>query len=208
MKDCDWCNQFHRWHFGAFTIIKGLGPVGLWGKGLVVPLHGVCGPIPLWLRAHCCLAQPTWQICHCGKGLVVTLPQQMWPPWCAHRTRPWQCTHRLWRTCILSLANLPYLTLEYLRCWLSCGVIWLSLLPANNNMKIWLLHGSHIVLPLHLLFYCCCSLQCLNEKKRLLLHWCCCPGIAINIIAGALCLCDCQCGWSTSMKNIGCCCGI
>ncbi len=58
----------------------------------------------------------------------------------------------------LSPAYLSYLTLAYLRHWLSCGTILLLSHPANNNIKIWLLHGSRIHSSLTFVFYCCRSL--------------------------------------------------
>jgi hypothetical protein len=50
MRDCDWCNQFYCGLFGAFTIIKGCGPVALCGKGLVVALHGIGDQLPCVAR--------------------------------------------------------------------------------------------------------------------------------------------------------------
>jgi hypothetical protein len=48
MRDCDWHNQFYCKCFGIFAIVEGHGPAALCGKGLVVPLHGIRNPIPLW----------------------------------------------------------------------------------------------------------------------------------------------------------------
>ncbi len=71
IRDCDWRDKFYRGCFGAFTIVKGLGPVTHCGKGLILALYGVRGPISLWLGAHCYLAGCTWPISPCGEGLIV-----------------------------------------------------------------------------------------------------------------------------------------
>ncbi len=44
VKDRNWCNQFYRGRFGAFTIVKGCGPVTYYGKGLVAALHSIRSP--------------------------------------------------------------------------------------------------------------------------------------------------------------------
>ncbi len=51
MRDRNWCDQFYRRRFRAFVIVEGCGQVALYGKELVVPLHGIHGPIPLRLEA-------------------------------------------------------------------------------------------------------------------------------------------------------------
>ncbi len=48
-----------------------------------------------------------------------------------------------------SSAYLPCLTLAYLCRGSFCCGIWSSLLPANDNMKVWLLRRSLSILPLH-----------------------------------------------------------
>jgi hypothetical protein len=64
VRDCNWCNQFNREHFGAFMIVKGHGPVNYCGEGLSVALHGLCGPNAAY--------QMTYSAnCPCGEGLIV-----------------------------------------------------------------------------------------------------------------------------------------
>jgi hypothetical protein len=52
VKGRNWCDQSYRGRFGAFTIVKGGGPVTYCGEGLVVALHGVRDPN----AAYCHLA--------------------------------------------------------------------------------------------------------------------------------------------------------
>ncbi len=59
IRDCNWLNQVYCKHFGTFMIVKCWGPVAQYGEGLVVPLHGIHGHIPLWQGVHRCLAQHT-----------------------------------------------------------------------------------------------------------------------------------------------------
>jgi hypothetical protein len=47
VRGCNWRNQFYPERFGAFTILKGCGPVTHFGEGLVFALHGVHGQLPL-----------------------------------------------------------------------------------------------------------------------------------------------------------------
>ncbi len=56
VRDHDWRDQFNRECFGAFTIVKGCGPVNYCCEGLIIALHGVCGPEAL-----------------CGERLIVVL---------------------------------------------------------------------------------------------------------------------------------------
>ncbi len=226
MNDCNWCNQFYRGCFGTFTIVEGCGLATYCGEGLVVALHSICSPkalcderliavlqdvrcqLPLWQEAYCC-TQPSchsWQGVHCcqfWQRAHCHPPQQMLPPWRSCHIHPWQCSWHLWFIRMLSLAYSLYLTLVYLRCWLMHCVIWLSLHPANNNINFLIVVWEWYLSFPHLCCYCPCYLQ-YDIKELLSRCWCLHRGVAINLIAGVLHLCNHWCGWSTLMKKGGC----
>jgi hypothetical protein len=155
--DRDWRDRFNRERFGAFTIVKGRGPVTHCGEGLVVASHSIRDPIalsaerlivalhdvrgqsPLWRGAHC-YTQPSrrprqgirrrlfWREVCCGP------PRRMRPPWRTRHTRPRHRTRRHRRTRTPSSAYSPYSTSACLHRWSSRGAVWSSSHPASDNI--------------------------------------------------------------------------
>ncbi len=229
------CNWFYCEHFGTFTIVEGCGPVTHCGKGLVVALHGIRGPkalcgerliivlhdvhsqLALWWGA-CCCTQPShhsWQgVCCRLLWWKAPCGPHWWmhPPWQSRCTRPWCCTCCLWHTCCTHLRQRTCLFQG------TCQTQPLHIPAAGRSVEqyghccilqmttyyIWLLRGSRTLSSLAFVCYCHHSLR--YDNKKWLSHCQCSHrGVSINLIAGALHLCDHQCGWSTSMKRVGCC---
>ncbi len=169
------------------------------GKVFIVALHNIRGKCTCGKRL---IIAPS-PVTILGKGFVVpSLARGSLCPFSANTASSVHPAFLPSAMYTLSLVHSLYLISAYLCHWSSCSAIWLSSHPANDSIKIWLLHGSHFVFPLPSSFYCHRSLQYDILKKWLLHYQHCCCGIAINFIAGSLRLCDSQCDWSTFIKML------
>ncbi len=155
-----YCNdeglQLPQWislqRFGAFTIVKGCGPVALCGKGLVVALHSIRSPVFCGKGLNVvALHHARCPFALCGKGLIV-VPSPV-AILCKGFVVPSVTRGLLLPTLTntASLAYLPYVPLAaytlssmyfqystsaYSHRWLLRGRIYLSSHPANENIKM------------------------------------------------------------------------
>ncbi len=170
-------------------------PYPIVARGSVSPCTKYAVNLPLWQGAHCCTQTscnpwqavrccPLWQRAHCCPSWRMRPPQQS----CC--TCFWCCTCHLWRTCCTHLRQRTHFfqrtpqTGPWRICAAGCCMAWYGR-RCILQMTIWNFDccvAVVLVLPLHLLFYCHCSLQ--DDIKKWLLHcqhYSC--GFAINIVA-------------------------
>ncbi len=166
-------------------------------RGSLLSCMTYAANLPLWQGAHC-RTQPSchpWQqfvIAFFGKGLIVTLLDK----------------------CGL-LGALAVLTLGGIHAFsnilviLDLGVFVLLVIALCDVVVAASCKWQHIIFDccmgvilffprLHLFLL---SLLAIRHKEMILCHWRLHCDVAINLIAGALQLCDRQCGWSTLMKS-------